>query len=254
MLSGFESSLIIVGTVGSSLLFMTMLNRVWPSKDRRVHNDLIGWQLGLLGTTYAVILGFMLYTVWTNYGAADLNTDLEANALISLYRLSRGLPQVQGDQVRTLARTYADVAVAQDWPEMARSASPSGTQHVDSALWKVLLSVHPANSIESTADDHSLSEMSSLSEHRRTRLLQNASRIPTVLWCVLVLGAIVTIASATTFGSANNLLHGLQVFSFSFLVGLVLVAIADIDRPFQGAVHVKSFAFERAQQAMATEP
>ena len=32
---------------------------------RRTYNDIIGWQVSVLGTTYAVILGFMLYTVWS---------------------------------------------------------------------------------------------------------------------------------------------------------------------------------------------
>ena len=38
---------------------------------------LMGWQLSVLGTTYAVILGFMLYTVWTDLGVANLNVDLK---------------------------------------------------------------------------------------------------------------------------------------------------------------------------------
>jgi hypothetical protein len=52
------------------------------------------------------------------------------------------------------------------------------------------------------------------------------------------------------FGAANAWLHGIQVFAFSLLVALVLLAIADIDRPFQGSVHVRDAAFRRAQQAM----
>jgi hypothetical protein len=52
------------------------------------------------------------------------------------------------------------------------------------------------------------------------------------------------------FGARNSILHGLQVFSFSLLVSLSLVAIADINRPFQGSVCVDSYAFQRAQHDM----
>lgn len=250
MLNFAQSLAIVVCIVGAALSFMAVLNRLWPANQRRAHNDLIGWQLGILGTTYAVILGFMLYTVWTDYGSADLNVDQEANGVVNLYRLAQGLPEKQGTEVRALARAYADAAVRQDWPEMARSQSPEGTQNFDNALWKTVLSVKAASPSEIAAEDHSLTQLGTLSEHRRIRLLQNASRLPTVLWCVLILGAMVTIASATLFGSSNRLLHGLQVFAFSFVVALVLVAIADIDRPFQGGVHVSSYAFERARQVM----
>ena len=250
MLNFFESFATAICTVSAALLFMATLNRLWPPARRKAHNDLIGWQLGILGTTYAVILGFMLYTVWTDYGAADLNVDQEANAVVNLYRLAQGLPEAQAAQVRLLTRSYAEIAVRQDWPEMARSEVPSGTQTLDASLWKAVLSVKAASPSEIAAEDHSLTQLSRLSERRRLRLLQNASRLPTVLWCVLILGAVVTIASATMFGSANRLLHSLQVFAFSFTVALVLVAIADIDRPFQGGVHVSSYAFERAREVM----
>src|SRR5271168_4459946 len=93
MLSTLEDVIIVVITVVCAQLMLLALNRVWPSQKREVHNDLIGWQLGVLGTTYAVIIGFMLYTVWTNFGAAELNADNEANSLTNIYRLAAGLPE-----------------------------------------------------------------------------------------------------------------------------------------------------------------
>ena len=78
MLTLSQNILIIVLTMGVSLLFMVGLNRLWPVEERHTENDLIGWQLNVLGTTYAVTLGFMLYTGWTNFTAAYLNAELEA--------------------------------------------------------------------------------------------------------------------------------------------------------------------------------
>ncbi|AXC10455.1 putative integral membrane protein [Acidisarcina polymorpha] len=241
-----QSFLIVVFTVGGSLGFMLLLNRIWPWEKRHVHNDVIGWQLSVLGTTYAVMLGFMLYTVWTDFSAADLNADFEANALVNIYRLAIGLPEPQNTQLRGLTRSYARVVLEQDWPMMANDRVPEQSQQLNQKMWETLVSVRVASPPESTAEDHALSELSSLSERRRTRLLQSASRLPAILWCVLIIGGAVTIASASMFGSENTVLHVLQVFAFSMLISLVLVAIADIDRPFQGSVHVSSVAFERA--------
>jgi len=85
----------VIAAVGVSLLFMLALNRAWPAENRRHYNDLVGWQLSILGTVYAVILGFMLYTVWTKYGEADANVDHEANAVVDLYQLAGDLPEPQ---------------------------------------------------------------------------------------------------------------------------------------------------------------
>jgi hypothetical protein len=250
MLNTTENILIPILAVVVSLLFMTGLNWAWPWEKRHAHTDLIGWQLSILGTTYAVILGFMLYAVWTNFGAADLNVDLEANALVNVYRLAAGLPQQQRAQLETLARSYADVVINQDWPEMADDRVPERSQEINRDMWKLLMTVKAASPVEITAEDHALYELSALTEHRRTRILQSTSSLPIVLWFVLVVGGTVTVASSCLFGSGNPGLHGLQVFAFSLLISLGLVAIADIHRPFRGAVHVSDYAFKRAQQNM----
>src|SRR5215469_1122910 len=94
-------------TIFVSLLAMALLNRVWPREKRQQYNDLIGWQASILGTTYAVILGFMLYTVWTSLGEANLNVDFEANAVVNIFRLADGLPEPQRTQLQMSARSYA---------------------------------------------------------------------------------------------------------------------------------------------------
>ena len=112
------------------------------------------------------------------------------------------------------------------------------------------MSIKTASPAELTAQDHALTELSALTEHRRTRILQSTSRLPAVLWCVLIVGGALTVASACLFGSGNWVLHGLQVFAFALLIALGLVAIAQINRPFQGSVRVSNYAFLRAQENM----
>src|SRR5262252_9396163 len=115
-----QNILIVGAAVLVSLLLMAGLNRVWPWQKRSAHNDLIGWQLSILGTTYAVILGFMLYAVWASFGEAELNVDLEANAVVDIYRLADALPEPQRTQLQALARSYVDAVINQDWPQMVR--------------------------------------------------------------------------------------------------------------------------------------
>jgi hypothetical protein len=250
MLTLTANIFLLVSMMAASMLFMTALNRLWPREKRQAHNDLIGWQLNIIGTTYAVILGFMLYTVWTDYGAANLNVDLEASALRNVYRLAEGLPQEQRGKLQLQSRSYAVAVITQDWPEMANDHIPEESHDINQAMWKTLMSVKLATPSEIVAEDHALSELSSLTEHRRTRLLQSSYRLPTIFWGVLIIGAFLTIASASMFGSGNVTLHTIQVFSFTLLITLVLLAIADVNHPFRGWVHVSNYAFVRAQENM----
>ncbi len=250
MLNNLQSFCIIVMCVAGSLLFMWGLNWVWPREARREHNDQIGWQLTALGTTYAVILGFMLYAVWTTFGVAEVNVDLEANALVNVYRLAAGLPDPQRGELQSLARAYADATINEDWPQMAMEQVPGESMEINANMWRTLMSMKTASPTEVIAQDHALYELSALTEHRRTRILQSTSRLPNVLWFVLIVGGALTVASACLFGSGNWVLHSLQVFAFSLLIALGLTAIAQINRPFQGSVHVSNFAFLRAQDNM----
>jgi uncharacterized protein DUF4239 len=250
MLNYTEDWLVGILTVAASLVMIVGLNRIWPSQTRRAHNELIGWQLTVLGTTYAVIVGFMLYTVWTNFGLADANVSAEANSLVNVYHLAEGLPAAQRADLRKATTTYADVVVHSEWPAMARNENSFVATVQKEQMWRILMTVKTASATESTAEDHAITELSQMSEHRRMRQLASRSHLPGVLWCVLLVGGFLTVVSACMFGADNMTLHTLQVAFFSLLIALILIAIADIDQPFRGSVHVSDAAFLRAQQAM----
>lgn len=250
MLSLGQDVVILILTLAAALLFMVLLNRLWPQEKRSVNNDLIGWQLTIIGTTYAVILGFMLYTVWTAYGEAQVNVDLEANALRDLYRTADGLPEPQQTQFKQFARAYADAVINHDWVEMADGKVPEGSHLIDEEMWKTAMTVKPNSQTEMIYTDHLLSQLSALTEHRRTRMLQTVYKLPAIFWAVLVVGGIVTVLSAATFGARNTVLHAFQVLSFTLLVTLVLLAISDVNLPFQGWVHIDNYAFIRARTYM----
>src|SRR5580704_19521121 len=118
MLSYVESSFAVVLALPSSLFAVAALNRFWPIPSRKLINDVTGWQLGILGTTYGVILGFMLYTVWNDFRMAEINTNLEAASLLTVSRISSGLPSPEREAFRALGLKYAEVAIHEEWPAM----------------------------------------------------------------------------------------------------------------------------------------
>lgn len=253
MLSVFEDILLVITIVICSLLIMLALNQWWSRGRRKQHNDLIGWQFTVLGTTYAVIIGFMLYTVWSNFGVASVNVEQEANALVNIHRLARGLPDVQRDQLRMEAEDYATAVVHQEWPAMSQGEISPASAQISRKMWRTLMSIQSPTWTQITSEDHALYELSTLTEHRQIRQLEITSKLPGILWCVLIIGGVLTIISGCMFGQDNTLLHSIQVFALSLLIALALVAIADIDRPFQGGVHVSDHAFRRAQLNMQGE-
>jgi hypothetical protein len=251
MLTLTQNILILIAAMTLSLLFMLVTNHFWPAKERYAREDLIGWQLNILGSTYAVILGFMFFTVWTDFRGANMNADLEASALRNVYRIAQGLPPEQRLRLQTQTRAYAAAVIDDDWPRMARGEIPEKSHWINQAMWATLMSVKSAAPAEIVAEDHALSELSTLTQMRRTRLVQSITRLPTILWSVLLVGGFLSIVSVDLFGSRYLWLHGFQVVSLTLLLTLCMLAIADLNYPFRGWVHVSEYAFMRARENMS---
>ena len=254
MLTNFQDVVLIVLSIVAAVGFLWILQHFWPSVQRRDHNDIIGWQVSVLGTTYAVIIGFMLYAVWSTWQSTELNGDSEANCLVNAFRLADGLPAAQRVQVHQLARQYAEVVINEEWPAMRQGRLQPSGHGVIQRLWTVLLHTRPTDFSEQNSMSMTLAELSSMTEHRRMRELQSQTKLPPILWMVLILGGVITTLSSCLFGTDNFKLHCVQVISLTLLLSLALVAIADLDRPFQGSVHVTPIGFERARATFAEFP
>ena len=141
---------------------------------------------------------------------------------------------------------------------MAEEKLSTHSFNITQRMWDVLLQAHSvagaADALQQSKYEQAFSTLSQMSEHRRLRQLESRTRLPGILWGVLVVGAIVVIGSACLFGCQNFTLHFVLVLVLSLLLSLVLVSVAEIDRPFQGPVHVRADAFEFAQQTFAELP
>jgi hypothetical protein len=247
MLNFWQNAVIVTAAMACALAFWWIIRRAWPPERRRLHNEITGWQISVLGTTYAVIIGFMLFAVWSDFKAAQENVETEASCLVDLYWSTSGLPQAQRQEIRKLALDYADAMITDEWPAMARrDVSNTGTLIVQQ-LWEAASENVAFTPPEQVSLEQTMSEIGNITVHRRIRQLQSEINLHPVLWIVLIVGGGITIMSSCLFGSEYPALHMLQVVTLALLLSLSLVAIADISHPFRGMVHVKPTGFENAK-------
>ena len=138
MLNTSQNVFLIVVWVVLSITYLVLLNRFWAPGRRRVHNDVIGWQISILGTVYAVMVGFMLYAVWANYQTAETNANGEANALVNLFRCADGLPAAQRDTLNIAAVNYANAVITKEWLAMSHEEVPQAARPFITQMWTVL--------------------------------------------------------------------------------------------------------------------
>jgi hypothetical protein len=251
LLTIVQSILIVLGAMAVSVAFWYWIRWLWPTERRRSHNEITGWQISVLGTTYAVIIGFMLFAAWSDFRIAEQNSDAESSCLINLYWAASGLPHAQGQEIRKLANDYADAMINDEWPAMYQGRlSHTGTEIIEK-FWAVASQPQPLSASEQVSLQQTVAEISSITERRRIRQLQSQTRLPGILWAVLIIGAVITIMSSCLFGSEYPALHLLQLLTLSLLLSLALVTVADINRPFRGDVHLNPTGFENAKRMFA---
>lgn len=254
MLNFLQSSLLVACGIALSLLLLWQLRRVWSPQSRKPHNDLIGWQIGFLGTSYAVIIAFMLSGVWSGYQSAETNVEVEANSLILLHRMADGMPAASCAQLKSLTRRYADAAITEEWPAMSEGTSNDSGARLIQSMWKIVLQGGEQTPREEIILNRVITELSSLAEHYRVRQFQSRSRLPSLFWLVLIAGGAITIGYTCLLGVESHRMHVIQVGTTSFVISLILVTIADMDQPFRGGIHVSPESFQMALKTFDAAP
>ncbi len=239
--------LVIAVCVVGALVFLFVVTRALTAPTRKESNDFTGAVVAVIGTTYAVILAFMLSGVWNMFQQAEANADQEANALVNIWRISEDVDPAVGRQVRELTEKYVNLVIKEEWPAMADGKPmPKETGMIINQMWKLAGQSQAGPGVNSIAAYQLMEELRLLTEYRRTRLMHSQEELPGILRAVLIAGGIITVAASCFFGVPNFRFHVLQVVVLTFLISLVLVAIADIDRPYQGNVEVNSNGFQLA--------
>ncbi len=246
MFTQLTTIIAVVTSVFLTLVLLFLLRRRWAPSKLREANDATVFYMTVSGTIYAVIVAFMLSSVWEAFEDVRVNAVSEANALVSVSRLAGGITDPSRAQIQDLTRTYAEAMISEEWPAMEREGVSGRAVECVEQLWRTVMQIQPATPSEQVVYNRLLSEFTKMVEYIKVRLIQNRSRLPGVLWFVLILGGVVTVGISCLLGVENPRLHAMYIVALTCLVSLTLVAIAEIDHPFDGQERVSPESFELA--------
>ncbi|MFD5564912.1 bestrophin-like domain [Kitasatospora griseola] len=235
---------ILVGMLVGTAACMLLVQR-YASVPARVNcNDVAGFIFAAVGAFYAVLVAFVVIVVWENTSTARATTFEEADELAGVYWMSRQMPLPEGAQLEGLTLSYAHAVVNTEWQQMTGHHSDPAATALMYQVRDTALAFQPNDNRESTIYQNLVQHVDGLASKRRARLNLIADCVPPLLWAALIAGAVVTIAFTFLFGLSNTWVHLMMVLSLAGLIGLSLIAIKEMNYPFDGANSVKSTAFE----------
>jgi hypothetical protein len=243
MLSYLQSMAVVLLSVALVLGLTTFLNRELEDQVRKRANSVNGWQLSILGSIYAVLLGFMLSDAWLAYQKANDDVRREAAAALTIYRTSALLPDSCVLPLQTAAREYVRTVVDVEWPAMERHRADFGGTSTIARMWTIVNRCSEDGHCSESARKSIIESLEALQTCHESRMEDYAGHLPLIMWSVLLFGAVIVITASTLLGNESKRIHSLHVVSLTILISVSLLAIWDLDRPFDGATRVDATAF-----------
>jgi hypothetical protein len=223
---------------------LAVVQRLVPLPIRQSHNDATGIIYAALYVMFGVAIGFSLYLVWQQYDAAQKVAESEAANVEALYRLAGSFPEPERGQIQDLATSYTRVVVEEEWPLMAQGRTSPRAEALLAELQGSIQDIEPGTEAEQALLSEGLTQVGELNERRALRLLEVREGFPPILWVVLVVGGVITVAFTYLFGMETLWLHRLAVAALTVVVSLILYTVSVLEYPFNDAAQVRPDAFE----------
>ena len=216
----------------------TLIRRRLSLEKLRANNEVAGFKFATVGVLYAVLLAFAVIVVWEKFEDAESDVAQEAAAAASIYRLSAGLPEETGAQVRAATSKYLSTAIAEDWPAMEQGEDSRATTEALDTVYSTLLGFAPTDLRGAALFTETLHQLDMVTQARRARLVVATGTVPGVVWFVLIGGAVLTVAFTFFFATDNLRAQSTMTGALTALIFSGLLVIVAIDRPFAGTVKV----------------
>lgn len=237
-------------SVALALAGLILVRATVPADLLRPSSDVAGNYLQTVGTIYAVLLAFVVFVVWTQHNEARTLVEREANEMQDLHRIMRSLPEPLSSFAVDQLRDYTDAVLNDEWFHMAAGRECPKARPLLESLWARLTEFEPVSERDKLLYAEALARFNDLSDLRTDRLRASRTRLPSILWLLLISGAVVVVGSMYLFPVERFSIHALMTAAMSGCVSHILFVIRDLDDCFTGDWRIRPDAFATARRHM----
>jgi hypothetical protein len=244
-LNSFMVATILVG--GSTLLSvsgMFLVRKFVHLEKLQSYHEVGGYLLAVLGTLYAVVLGFAVVSASEGLDRATVNVEKEANSIADVFRLAEGFPLQNRQEIQLACDRYVHLVIEDEWTTMnSAKASAKCWQQVD-IVWSSIRNYEPKTESQKAFYSQILCAMDEFGDCRRERLISAKNTVSPLLWLVLLVGGTSTTVFTYFFGINSVRVQALMTVLVSVTLSSNILLVALYSSPFTGEFGVKPFAFD----------
>ncbi|MBY0356899.1 MAG: DUF4239 domain-containing protein [Candidatus Obscuribacterales bacterium] len=235
--------IIITAVIGITIFGQLVVKRIIHADMLDVHQGLAEAVLGVVGTMFSVLLGLLVAGSIDSYREIRGQVNLEANGVADVFRIARGLSDVDRPRIRSLCREYCNAVIDQEWESMRERRFSDEAQDCYQRLWEAVVAVTPENDRQNNLQEALLSGMQALGENRRIRAVSCSQSLSPALWVAIIFGSIITTTFTYFFTSKLGSIHTLMTGLIALSLGLNVWLLAEYSEPFSGSLQIRPDMF-----------
>lgn len=243
MNSYLSGGIFIILATALSVVGMLIVRRRVGFEKLVSHHEVAGHLLSVIGTLYAVLLGFVVVDAMQHQQDLRVIVDSEATHLCNIFLASEGLPEKMRSSVRTHCKNYAQIVIDDEWPLLSKGGYSPEAFNNTWGLWKEISTFDPKTPREEAIQQQLISEICQVTESRRTRLVSAAHGVAPVMWVVLIVGGIFTLIFTYFFAVESLRTQIIMTTLVALTLSLNIFLVFVFGYPFSGDISVRPDSF-----------
>ena len=219
-----------------------IITRFIGKEALRKSHEVGGYYLSLVGTTYAVLLGLVVFDAMAKFQRAEKIVQTEAKSVVAVYSISEQFPKEEAI-IKGLLRDYVDEVINNEWSMMGKGEISEKARHLVLTLIHTIKKIEPITQNQQGVYPTLISETVSLWESRQDRTRPANFGIPTAEWVILLIGAAITISFTFFFTIETQGIDIVMRGMATVLIAISLYLVLLFGAPFGGDLRVSDEPF-----------
>lgn len=227
--------LVIVAAVAVAVMLMMIVRRRAPVSGFFADSDRAAGVFGVLGTSFAVLLAFVIFLAFESYGNAKEKAGTEAVAVTGLFGTAGLFSPPARDQLRGQLVCYGRSVIADEWRAMRDGHDSPRVNDWLVDLDAAIARLDIRGEKQAAGFGSWLEQSAARREGRRGRLGEAAPFVPPPLWLVLIMGAVLVLGYMCLYADRGEAwpVQAVMIGAVTAIVVSGLLMVRFLDRPYE---------------------
>jgi hypothetical protein len=247
------AALIIVAAAALSAAGMLIVRRRAPAGT--LLNDPIpaAAVYTVAGTAYMVIVAFVFFIAFESYGGAKGDAEEEATATLAMFHAAGPFEPAARTELQEQVICYAREVISDGWPAMQEGGGSTVVDARVVAMEEAAEQVPVTDAKQAAAFEHWFALNEERRQGRQGRIGEAAGLVPSIVWLILIIGAVVAIGSVCLFADPQEraVTQAGLIAAVAIIVVSGLVLVRFLDKPYEDTSgSIKPTAMARTLEQM----